>query len=110
MTYRKYNPPKYCSRKCSVSDVRGKVSPATSKAIQLLALEFAERNAEAILKCKLNKIKPLLKPFYEQVSAQYDIRDERTLSKALLHRQTGRKEMLYYFQDLVEKVLGAIGN
>ncbi len=110
VTYRKYDPPKYCSRKCSVSDVRGKTSPEASEAIQLLALEFARCNAEAILKCKLNKIKPLLKPFYEQVNAQYDIQDERTLSKALLGRQTGRKEMLHYFQDLVEKVLGTIGN
>ncbi|MGB3291830.1 MAG: hypothetical protein WBB01_02430 [Phormidesmis sp.] len=109
VTYRKNNPPRYCSRKCSVSDVRGKTSPEVSQAIQLLALEFSKRNSEAILKCKLNKIRPLLQPFYEQVSSLYDIQDERTLSKALLGRQTGRKEVLTYFRNLVEKVLGTMG-
>ena len=110
VTYRKHDPPKYCSRKCSVSDVRGKTSPEVSQAIQLLALEFSRQNAEAIMICKLNKIKPLLQPFYEQTSSLYDIQDERTLSKALLGRQTGRKEMLLYFRSLVEKVLGTMGN
>lgn len=98
VTYRKYNPPKYCSRKCSVSDVRGKTSPEASEAIQLLALDFARQNTEAILKCKLNKIRPVLQPFYEQVESIHGIQDERTLSKALLGRQTNRKEMLGYFQ------------
>ena len=109
VTYRKSNPPQYCSPKCSVSYVRGKTSPEVSQAIQMLALEFSEQNVEAILNCKLNKIKPLLQPFYEQVSSLYDIQDERTLSKALLSRQTGRKEVLFYFRDLVEKVLGTMG-
>ena len=110
VTYRKHDPPKYCSRKCSVSDVRGKTSLEVSSAVQLLAEKFAKQNAEAILNCKLNKIRPVLQPFYEQVRTQYDIQDERTLSKALLGRQTNRKEMLYYFQSLVEKVLGTMGN
>jgi hypothetical protein len=51
----------------------------------------------------------LLTPFYEQVRVQFDIQDERTLSKALLGRQTNRKEMLGYFRHLVENVLGATG-
>ena len=62
------------------------------------------------MNCKLNKIKPLFQPFYDQISEFHDIQDERTLSKALLGRQTSRKEMLFYFQRLVEKVLGTMGN
>lgn len=108
--YRKNNPPKYCSPKCSVSDVRGKTSPEASQAVQILALAFARQNTEAIMSCKLNKIKPLFQPFYDQISELHDIQDERTLSKALLGRQTSRKEMLFYFQRLVEKVLGTMGN
>jgi hypothetical protein len=108
--YRKNNPPQYCSSKCSVSAIRGKTSPEASQAIQLLAVEFASQNAEAILSCKLNRIRSVLQPFYEQVFNLYGIQDERTLSKTLLGRQTNRKEILHYFRNLVEKVLGTMEN
>lgn len=104
--YRKSNPPQYCSRKCSVSAVRGKITPAVVEAIQELALVFAKANSDAILSCKLNAIRPLLQPFYDEVSRQYNIQDERTLSKALLGHQASRKDILIYFRSLVEKVLG----
>ncbi|MBD0269003.1 MAG: hypothetical protein ICV77_12010, partial [Cyanobacteria bacterium Co-bin8] len=108
--YRKSNPPQYCSRRCSVSFVRGKTSPKSSEGIQELALAFARANSEDIISCKLNAIKPVLKPFYEKVYRQYGIQDERTLSKALLGVQASRKEILYYFRSLVENVLGTTGN
>lgn len=107
--YRKNNPPQYCSRKCSVSAVRGKTSPEVAEAIQGLALEFAKANSEAILACKLNAIRPVLQPFYEEVCQLYNIQDERTLSKALLGHQASRKAILAYFRSLVEKVLGTTG-
>ncbi len=62
------------------------------------------------MKAKLNKIKPVLSGFYEQAYQISGIQDERTLSKVLLGRMTNRKEILYYFRSLVEKVLGANAN
>ncbi|MGI0489289.1 hypothetical protein ACN4EK_28075 [Pantanalinema rosaneae CENA516] len=104
--YRKNDPQKYCSYKCSVNATRSKTTPENSEVIQMMALEFAQANPEAIRTCKLNKIKPVLQPFYDRVYSQFGIQDERTLSKALLGRQTNRKEILNYFRSLVEKVLG----
>jgi len=59
---------------------------------------------------KLNKIKPVLAEFYQQVYEISGIRDERTLSKVLLGHITNRKEILFYFRSLIEKVLGANAN
>ncbi|QQE65234.1 hypothetical protein GFS31_19200 [Leptolyngbya sp. BL0902] len=77
--------------------------------IQELALAFATANSEAILNCKLNAIRPILQPFYDEVFRRYNIQDERTLSKALLGYQASRKDILAYFRSLVEKVLGTTG-
>jgi hypothetical protein len=107
--FRKHNPQKYCSYHCSINAVRSKTLPANAQAIQTMALDFAKAYPEQIMACKLNKIKPLLMPFYEQVRHQFDIQDERTLSKALLGEQTNRKQILQYFRSLAEKVLGATG-
>jgi hypothetical protein len=108
--FRKNNPQKYCSYKCSVNATRSKTFSENVQLIQKIALKFAETYPIEIMTCKLNKIKPVLEPFYEQVRNQFDIQDERTLSKALLGKQTSRKEILYYFRSLVEKVLGANAN
>jgi hypothetical protein len=107
--YRKNNPPQYCSRKCSVSAVRGKITPAVVTSIQELALAFATANSDAILNCKLNAIRPIFQPFYDEVFRLYNIQDERTLSKVLLGHQASRKDILAYFRSLVEKVLGTTG-
>ena len=108
--FRKNNPQKYCSYKCSVNATRSKTFPENAQAIQAMAVEFAKKHPNKILACKFNKIKPLLEPFYEQVHQQFGIQDERTLSKALLGKQTSRKDVLRYFRSLVEKVLGANAN
>lgn len=108
--FRKNAPQKYCSYHCSVNAVRSKTSPENAQAIQAIAVEFAKTYPHEIMQCKLNRIKPLLEPFYQQVEQAFDIQDERTLSKALLGEQTNRKAMLQYFQTLVEKVLGANAN
>ncbi|MFN7714804.1 MAG: hypothetical protein ACK5QS_04915, partial [Pseudanabaenaceae cyanobacterium] len=98
------------SYKCSVNATRSKTFSENAQVIQAIALKFAETYPIEIMTCKLNKIKPVLEPFYEQVRNQFDIQDERTLSKALLGKQTSCKEVLYYFRSLVEKVLGANAN
>lgn len=108
--FRKNNPQKYCSCKCSVNATRSKTSSENAQVIQAIAAEFAKNYPHEIMKCKFNKIKPLLEPFYEQVRHQFGIQDERTLSKALLGKQTDRKAILHYFRSLAEKVLGANAN
>lgn len=100
----------YCSHACSANDQFSKFSHGELEKIQEAAVDFARQNAEAILSAKLNKIRPVLAGFYEQAYQISGIKDERTLSKALLGRMTNRKEILYYFRSLVEKVLGANTN
>lgn len=108
--FRKNKPRKFCSYHCSVNATRSKTFPENAQTIQAIANEFAKAYSQEIMTCKLNAIKPVLEPFYEQVRHQFDIQDERTLSKALLGKQTNRKEILQYFRSLVEKVLGANAN
>lgn len=108
--FRKNAPQKYCSYHCSVNAVRSKTFPENAQAIQAIAAEFAKTHPNEIMLCKFNKIKPALEPFYEQVRSQFGIQDERTLSKALLGKQTDRKAVLRYFRSLAEKVLGANAN
>lgn len=108
--FRKNNPQKYCSYKCSVNATRSKTFSENAQAIQAIAVEFAKTYPHEILSCKFNKIKPVLEPFYEQVRREFGIQDERTLSKALLGQQTNRKDILRYFRSLAEKVLGANAN
>lgn len=100
----------YCSHLCSANGQFSKFSHGELEKIQGAAIDFAKENAEAILNAKLNRIKPVLSGFYERVYQISGIQDERTLSKALLGRMTNRKEILYYFRSLVEKVLGANAN
>lgn len=100
----------YCSHRCAANGEFSKFAHGEQEKIQQAALEFARDNAEAILKAKFNKIKPVLSGFYQQAYQISGIQDERTLSKVLLGRMTNRKEILHYFRFLVEKVLGANAN
>ena len=100
----------YCSHSCAANGEFSKFSHGELEKIQAAAIAFAQENSEAILNAKLNKIRPTLSSFYERVYQISGIQDERTLSKALLGRVTNRKEILYYFRSLVEKVLGANAN
>ncbi|MBD2184419.1 hypothetical protein H6S82_20360 [Planktothrix sp. FACHB-1355] len=94
---------------CSNAATFSKTSSENSSVIQKMALDFAKNHAQAILSCKLNKIKPVLQPFYDQIEQEFGIKDERTLSKALLGYQTNRKEVLACFRSFVENVLGTTG-
>lgn len=107
--YRKNKPQQFCSYNCSNAATFSKTSSENSSLIQKMALDFAKNHAQAILSCKLNKIKPVLQPFYDQIEQKFGIKDERTLSKALLGYQTNRKEVLVCFRSLVENVLGTTG-
>ncbi|GGA53908.1 hypothetical protein CYANOKiyG1_74020 [Okeania sp. KiyG1] len=107
--FRKNKPQKYCSYSCSNTAQFSKISGDKSFLIQELALDFAKNNAQSILSCKVNKIISVLKPFYDQIEKEFGIKDERTVSKALLGYQTNRKEILFYFHSLVENVLGTTG-
>ena len=108
--FRKNNPQKYCSYKCSINATRSKTLPSNAQAIQSMALEFAKKHCSEIMACKVNRIKPLLTPFYEQVYQEFGIQDERTLSKALLGKQTNRRELISYFRKMVENLLGTNAN
>lgn len=108
--YRKNRPQKYCSYRCSIDANHSKTLSETSEAMKEIAFEFAKTYPNEIMLCKLNKIKPLLDPFYKEVFTRFGIRDKRTIAKALLGQQTNRKAILYYFRSLVEKVLGANAN
>lgn len=100
----------YCSHRCSANGTFSKFVHGEEEKIRQAAIEFAQANTEAIMNAKLNKIKPVLADFYEQVYEFSGIQDERTLSKVLLGQMTNRKEILRYFRSLVEKVLGANAN
>lgn len=99
---------RFCSTKCGGSSLFSKQK--NLEELVLWAKLFAEANAEEIINCKLNRIRPLLSPFYAQAEQITGIKDERTLSKALLGETTNRKNILKYLQSLAENVLRTKAN
>lgn len=96
----------YCSYNCLARNEFSKRHNGQDEIVRHLALAFSQQNSESILNCKLNKIKPVLEGFYLEVLEATTIKDVRTISFILLGRYGSRKEVLRYFQDLVENVFG----
>ena len=105
-----YTKQQYCSRKCGIRSHRAKTGINNVAVIKKLALDYAKFNPDKIMSSKLSKIKDTLDCFYTQVHEATGITDIRTICVALLGSSSNRKELLRYFQSLVENLLRANAN
>lgn len=98
----------FCSHECSCRASSVKATEAALKKvkeshekIRELVLQWAEDNKEAIRCMKLNSIKRPLSPLYELIKAELNISDIRTITKAVLGEDKGRKELAKYLKEYV---------
>ncbi|WP_164668634.1 restriction endonuclease [Virgibacillus doumboii] len=103
---------KYCSRKCAGNIA---IKNATNiyvikrgvihEEIKQYIIEWSISHKEIVLTTKLNKIKPTLKPLFEDINTKFGVKDFRVISKAVFGKDRGRKELVRFMKKLCnEKV------
>ena len=100
---------RFCSKRCAIQTNRGKTI-TTNLEVRELAHNFALNNSDKLFTTKLNKLKPLFQPLYDEVLEAHNIMDTRTIALMTMGKSVSRKEFLYYLRDYVQKVRGTIEN
>jgi hypothetical protein len=96
----------YCSRKCSGKsaiqlatvnylDSRHEVH----KLIRIYVLDWSVKNSELVLTTPLNRVKPTISKLLEEIFILYGIKDIRVISKAVLGKDRGRKELIRFMKE-----------
>jgi hypothetical protein len=100
---------RFCSSTCAVSAQHGKTA-TTDREIRLKVLDFAVSTADELFQVKLNKLKPLFQPLYDEIAQEFGIRDIRTICQMVTGQLCSRKELLFYLRSYVENVRGSTAN
>ena len=58
-------------------------------------------NRELVLNTPYNKISTTLNALFEQIENKYNIKDKRTISKAIFGKDKGRKKTLLHLKEFV---------
>lgn len=64
-------------------------------------LDWALRNKGLVLETKFNKIKGSFEELYNDLEKQFNVKDKRTISKAVFGEQKSRKELLKFLKEYV---------
>ena len=100
---------RFCSKRCAIQANRGKTI-TTDLEVRELAHNFALNNSDKLFTTKLNKLKPLFQPLYDEILEAHNIMDTRTIALMTMGKSVSRKEFLYYLRNYVQKVRGTIEN
>lgn len=104
---------KYCNHECFTEHNKSRMS-AIGKAemqkyqdrrddIKIDILKWADDNKDKVLATKLNRIKNTFQDMYDMIEDKYGITDNRTISTSLFGEDRGRKEMVKYLQEYVQR-------
>lgn len=66
-------------------------------------LKWSMDNKDKVLSTKLNRISNTFQDMYDMIEDKYGIIDNRTISTALFGEDRGRKEMVRYLQEYVQR-------
>lgn len=99
---------KFCSEKCARlyngklgNEVQKKNSEAHLRLVKKYIYTWSINNEALILDTPYNKISTTLNPLFEEIEIKYNIKDKRTISKAMFGEDKGRKELLLHLKDYV---------
>ncbi|HEU4964970.1 MAG TPA: restriction endonuclease [Bacilli bacterium] len=97
---------KYCSQKCvananaqSASQKRWRDQDKIHSGIRELVLRWSIEHQELLADTPFNKIKTTLAPLLTEIEQLYGIKDLRIITKAVLGKDLGRKELLRVMKE-----------
>lgn len=98
---------KYCSQSCA-GNVAIKIATEASvnkhkkihKEIKQYVLHWLKDNKEAVLDIPFNRIKTTLAPLLMEIENNFGIKDIRIISKAVVGKNCGRKDLLKFMKDI----------
>lgn len=98
---------KYCSQTCA-GNVAIKIATEASvtkqkiihKEIKNYVLHWSKENRETVIKTPYNRISTTLRPLLNEIENKFGIKDIRIVSKEVLGKDCGRKELLKFMKDL----------
>lgn len=110
ITVTTYSKRKYCTHLCAVraSSPKG-ASRLKNQAkkrrdlVKAFILAWVEENKEIILSTPSNKITTTLDALFSEIEKRFGIKDLRIISKAVFGEDRGRKELLYYLQQIASQ-------
>lgn len=101
---------KYCSTKCPseigavmAKELIDKENAAKSEAIKQITHQWIVGKEKKILNTKFNRIGNTLNSLVDEIYNELGIRDIRTITKHLIGKEKGRKDLLQYLKNLCEK-------
>ncbi len=99
---------KFCSEKCARiyhgkigNEVQAKNSKEHLELIKDYIYTWSLNNKEIIMETPFNKISTTLNPLFEEIENMYNIKDKRTISKAIFGEDKGRKKFLLHLKEYV---------
>ncbi len=99
---------KFCSEHCARvyhgkkgNEVQTKNSDAHLKLVKEYIYNWSLDNRELVLNTPYNKISTTLNALFEQIENKYNIKDKRTISKAIFGKDKGRKKTLLHLKEFV---------
>lgn len=102
----------YCTHECFTESNKERMSKIGKAEMQKYEdrrklmkedmLSWAEDNKEKVMRTKLNRINETFSGMYSMIEDKYNIIDERTIARALMGEELGRKAMVKYLQNYLK--------
>lgn len=102
----------YCSHECFTESNKERMSRIGKAEVQKYQdrrdlikedmLAWAVDNKDSVMNTKLNSINTSFKGMYSMIEGKYDVVDERTIARALMGEELGRKAMVKYLQNYLK--------